>query len=141
MQVATVMKASGSPRALNWPIRLSDRISDAALTAWIPSAWRLGNSLTTAQLEILSEGEATVEMLERILALAPAGQEALFGTIAQLSRLSSSATMVAFHIAWALHLAKSLIWADAYSVVFDGNGGSTDDLLVNVVAALQDLTR
>lgn len=153
MQVATVSKASGSPRALNWPIAVADGASDVAAGAAVGGAYsiylQLADLLTNAQYAMLAEhfmGQAS-DATETIANVIDATQPQLdilestghftLGAI----RASSRASNFAIQLAWAYHIAKSLVWADSYNVVFDGNGGSTDDLLVNVVAAVQDLTR
>lgn len=141
MQVASVSKAFGSPRALNWPIEVTHHTHQAAVLSTFPLARQVARTLTDTQLEILSEGEHGVNVLERLIAAAPAGQAELLGLTVQAGQIASSAGNMAFVLAWSYHLAKSLVWADDYAVVFDGEGGSTDDLLVHLVAAIQDLTR
>lgn len=162
MQVATVSKSSGSPRALNYPVtanRAAGAVGSATVAGVVATGIQLSNTLTSEQMLFVARGSAataavaanggTVEevrfMLGQVLAVAPAAQLGFLGEhfegIARLSAVSLQALQFSYYIGWWYHLAKSVIWADSYSVVFSGGGGSTDELLVNIVAAVQDLTR
>jgi len=41
----------------------------------------------------------------------------------------------------AYNLARMLVWADSYTLTLEGGGGAVDDLLLSLMAAVQDLTR
>lgn len=171
MQVATVRKVSGSPRPLNWPVEAADSGATVAgvatLGTVVGTAQLVVDSITPEQIQAVAdvtdaltdiEGHiervvdsgATIEQMlgdfvDTIRALAPAGQLEILQTGFGIATFTGSAMLslssMAFQLAWWIHLAKSVIWADSYQVIFNGQGGSTDDLLVSVVAGLQDLTR
>lgn len=154
MRVATVTKTHGSSRILNWPQQTAQAAATVGFAATGAQLASLANTLTESQvlvvvnhLTYLTPGNVGLPAIEGIAASLPTaavftGQQTgllvgSFGT-AGISLAAQQAMMV---LAWTYHIAKSLVWADAYAVVFDGNGGSTDELLVSVVAAVQDLTR
>jgi len=171
MQVATVSKSSGSPRALNYPVtasRAAGTVGTATATAGaVATGIQVANTLTGPQMQLISNqlaavaivsatSHATAEdvtsaylatlgMVSSILASAPLDQLSHLGVqvngVANLGLGALRALQFSYYIGWWYHLAKSVIWADSYSVVFSGGGGSTDELLVNIVAAVQDLTR
>lgn len=163
MQVATVSKSSGSPRALNYPVtasRTAGAVGSATVAAGaVATGIQLSQTLTGDQMQlVVAYGSATAAvaasggtaeevrmMLAQVLSVAPAEQLSSIGVqvvgLARLSQGAMRALQFSYYIGWWYHLAKSTIWADSYSVVFSGGGGSTDELLVNIVAAVQDLTR
>jgi len=152
MRVATVTKTHGSSRILNWPQQTAQAAATVGFAATGAQLASLANTMTESQVlaaaihlrSFMTAGIHGVEGVVPSLATAAelTGQQtgllvASFGT-AGIGLAAQQAMMV---LAWTYHIAKSLVWADAYAVVFDGNGGSTDELLVSVVAAVQDLTR
>lgn len=168
MQVATVTKSSGSPRALNYPVSGTRVVTSAGVGVAVAGYSTI--AYQTAQ-EARAQGARLADVLSRSdwIELADAiGQSTSEDRIAALGLLSytlqgsggrgdavarganvamrgeqvvAKVGTMAQIFAFSMHVAKSLIWADAYNVAFEGNGGSTDDLLVNIVAAVQDLTR
>lgn len=165
MQVATVGKTSGSPRALNYPITAGAAVGNAGLGAAtagaISTAHQISQIMSSEELILIGRYAAqqldqgvesgqvlattTVAVLERLegtMSQTAAENLAVSGILTAVTGTGSLALLeFTSCLAWWYHLAKSLIWADAYTVDFVGNGGSTDELLVNVVAAVQDLTR
>jgi len=168
MQVATVGKTSGSPRALNYPVTAGVVVGQAGLgvatAGAISTAHQMAQIMTSDELaeigQFIVEGgviAATQEGAEAsqvlgLIGLGIANRIEALGTPVESLANTAAGTVVtgsasirilefASCLAWWYHLAKSLVWADAYTVDFVGNGGSTDELLVNVVAAVQDLTR
>lgn len=168
MQVATVSKASGSARALNYPVSGSRVVTAAGAGVAAAGYSHVGyqivqearaNGVTLAN--ILSDAE-WMEVADAIGQSTSEDRIASLGLLASVVRGSGTrgdsiarganaairgeqvvakVGAMAQIFAFSMHVAKSLIWADAYNVAFEGNGGSTDDLLVNIVAAVQDLTR
>ena len=157
MQVATVAKASGSPRALNWPVAVASNGANAAIAGvgatgvsfYIELSNRLTPPMLTELADIVMSGTPLIaENVNHLNQLAePQLQELISVTlnhaaaVVNLGSAASQLSVIAYQLAFAYHLAKSLVWADSYTLQFNGNGGSTDDLLVNIVAAVQDLTR
>jgi hypothetical protein len=170
MQVAKVSKATGSPRALNYPGTGSRIASNAGVaSAAVGYGKFAAETLDMAREQARASGQALELALdadewlqvgiavtqstfeERAFGLAvvaitapPERQQILTRSATMAIRgeqVASSFGALAYTFAWAMHIAKSLIWADSYNVAFEGGGGATDDLLVNIVAAVQDLTR
>lgn len=137
MQVAVVDKSEGSPRALNWPIWLTAVIREHDIHVTVEALDNLIESLDASQLEFLaapfSGGWSSFE------ASLTAEQIPLFQAVFIGTEIVQGLTSALWAMAWAYHLAKSLIWADSYHVNF--SGAATDELLVTLVAAIQDLTR
>jgi len=141
MKVARVAKSSGSPRALAWPqtwaansaragagivgitylqiIELSHRMSEYQALSMVAGA-------TAGSVQIASESAFAGESWGLIV-------QGLVGV--QVAAVAGNAAMF---LAATYHLAKSLVWADAYTLTFDA---PTDELLVSIVAGVQDLTR
>lgn len=144
MKVATVSKFEGTPRALNWPIWLSSATRSAHVGHATAVMTDIAETLSESQVAILigRSGEQMGTIQQRLRAfqnsLSPA-QVTLFEAARGAFAAAETANGVLGAIAWAYHLAKSLVWADSYHVVFDGT--PTDELLVSVLAAIQDLTR
>jgi len=141
MKVATVSKFEGSPRALNWPIWLTSYHRNNQVSGAIEVIGDIAGSLTESQIAIIM-AEGTETAAERWAALEAAftpAQEAMLVSLSAAGAAIEATNAVLAAMAWAYHLAKSLVWADSYHVVFSGN--PTDELLVSVVAAIQDLTR
>lgn len=163
MQVAIVGKTSGSPRALNYPVTASQQVGSFGLGVTIGGAVStahqmsqimtseeliaLGRVAVQASSEAAENGEALAATVSAIVSRAaelgaPAERAAATAVGTALTGVASIQLLQFTSVlAWWYHVAKSLVWADAYTVDFVGNGGSTDELLVNVVAAVQDLTR
>jgi len=170
MQVATVSKATGSPRALNYPATGTRAVSTAGVAAATAGyatfaaetvdmareqarAAGVALELSMSAQEFIAVGTAVAQSslderafgLALIAASAPPERQGILATAGTAAiggeYVASSFGALAYTFAWAMHVAKSLIWADSYNVAFEGGGGSTDDLLINIVAAVQDLTR
>lgn len=137
MKVATVAKSSGSPRALNWPQQWAGTTANAGVGAL---------ALTYAQVIGLSERISDYQALSVVSSATANAQNAAFmdeglallvqGAVA--GTVTQAASTAALFLAATYHLAKSLVWADAYTLTFDA---PTDELLVSIVAGVQDLTR
>lgn len=142
LQVAEVTKASGSPRALNWPIAIAGLNKDVKLAQLHATMTAYEDSLTPAQWANFLDASipAHRRAVQLINSMDPP-QRALMFAYQQAAAAADFAGDLAQGLAMAYHLAKSLIWADSYVVTFSGGGGPTDDLLVSVMAAVQDLTR
>lgn len=141
MKVATVSKVAGSPRPLNWPMRPAVWLGQRAIMVAYSTVGSLGATLTDAQ-RLLLEQETVLtgfKRLEAIRAVATPAQESLLATLSASSQMAGQAYGFLYAYALAYHLAKSLIWADAYHVTFVGN--PADELLVSVVAGIQDIVR
>jgi len=140
MKVATVSKVEGSPRALNWPIPAASIVGAHAVNEAVDTFHRLSISITESQILAWVENlQTSTSALQSVQGLATPEQLHLFASSAESLGLASDAFGFMYAYAIGLHLAKSLIWADSYHVTFTGN--PTDELLVNLVAAVQDLTR
>jgi len=140
MKVATVSKFEGSPRALNWPIPAANIVGNVGVTAAVETFANLADTITESQVAAwIGSLEPGTDALQAIQTLATPQQANLFALAAESFSLASDAFGFMYFYAIGLHLAKSLIWADSYHVTFTGN--PTDELLVNLVAAVQDLTR
>jgi len=163
MQVATVSKVSGSPRALNWPMQASRKASNfmfgkgvhhsvETIQAAIDTAEGIADIFTSetadaimAAEEAIEAGADVTEEVTKLLDFLPVEEiqrlQSQFGSAwSSFSRFATLARW-ASNMAMAFKLAKALVWADNYRVAFNGGGGSADDLLVSIVAAVQDLTR
>jgi len=163
MQVATVGKVTGSPRPLNWPMQVSAKASNVALGVTVHRS--IETVQRVAELAEEFEGLFSLETYNRLVQIEEniqAGADATaefnafldFLPVEQVESVANSlggawragqATVRlaswASSLAMVMHVAKSLVWADNYRVAFNGGGGPTDDLLVSIVAAVQDLTR
>jgi hypothetical protein len=141
MKVATVSKIEGSPRALNWPIPAASIVGNHFVNEAVDTFGVLAETISDSQIAVFLEhnAETGTEVLNAIQDLATPEQVNLFASAAESFSLATDAFGFMYFYAMGLHLAKSLIWADSYHVTFTGN--PTDELLVNLVAAVQDLTR
>jgi len=141
MKVAIVSKFAGSPRPLNWPMVPASIVGRFAALGVAAHIRELGASLSEAQQLILRQESVLtgLERFEAISAVATPAQETLLASLSASSQLAGQAFGFLYAYALAYHLAKSLIWADAYHVTFVGN--PTDELLVSVVAGIQDMVR
>jgi len=141
MKVATVSKFEGSPRALNWPIPAAGIVGNHAVHQTVETFSALADTISPVQIAAWVEhnAETSEQALQAIQMVATPQQVELFASAAGSLSLASDAFGFMYFYAIGLHLAKSLIWADSYHVTFTGN--PTDELLVNLVAAVQDLTR
>lgn len=137
LQVAEVTKSSGSPRALNWPIAVVGANNHYRAAELHTALTAFQDTLSPAQWAISLDPSRSYELVGSL----SVAQNSLLYTYSAAARAADFAGNVAYGLAAAYHLAKSLIWADSYVVSFSGGGGPTDDLMVSVMAAVQDLTR
>jgi len=141
MKVATVSKFEGSPRALNWPMPAAQQVGVQGVAQVVENVVALSESFSDSQRLLIAEStaETALDSIEAVTSLLSPEQLQLVTATSEAWSLASNAYGFLYFYAMAYHVAKSLIWADSYHVTFTGN--PTDELLVNVVAAVQDLTR
>jgi len=141
MKVAVVDKFEGSPRALNWPIWLMAWRRNQQVQVGAQQVGNLIETLTESQIAILlQEGSASLgTRWQAFQAAVTPAQETAIAALGVTAEAVGTVNSALYVMAWAYHLAKSLVWADSYHINFAGN--PTDELLVSVVAAVQDLTR
>jgi len=141
MKVAVVDKFEGSPRALNWPIWLTSWGQGQVVADASGQVGDFVATLTESQIMIIvaENGGDAMQRWDALQAAMSPAQEAAISALGVTGQLFLQVNSALYYMAWAYHLAKSLVWADSYHINFDGQ--STDELLVSIVAAVQDLTR